>query len=63
MPTAVEHVEAALERLTVEEIAALPPARRLRLNTKLAAWARLCAEKRQPKSGVLMDLQNGKRAE
>lgn len=65
MPTAVDHVEAALARLTREEIAALSPARRERLKGALGAWECLCSELVQPRprSGVLGDLENGKRAE
>jgi hypothetical protein len=51
MPTVVDHVEAALERLTREEIAALPPARRARLRAILGTWESLCHELAQPKPG------------
>jgi hypothetical protein len=40
--TAVDRVEAALAELTREEIAALPPARRRRLQATLGAWECLC---------------------
>lgn len=60
MPTAVDHVEAALARLTRADIAALPPARRQRLQGMLESWGLLCDDLVQPpKSGVLADLQNG----
>ena len=42
MLTAIDHVEAALERLTLEDIAALPPARRRRLQATLGTWQLLC---------------------
>src|SRR5262245_10952278 len=42
MPNAVDHLEAALARITREDIAALPPARRERLKATLGAWACLC---------------------
>jgi hypothetical protein len=44
MPTVVDHVEAALLRLTREEIAALPAARRARLKAQLGACERVCDE-------------------
>jgi hypothetical protein len=45
--SAVDHVEAALERLTSEDIAALSPARRARLRATLTMWECLCHEKVQ----------------
>lgn len=63
---AVEHVEAALERLTREDIARLPPARRRRLQAALGAWECLCTElvePQPPKEGVLADLRRGLRME
>ena len=64
MPNAVDHVEAALARLTREDIAALPPARRERLKAQLAAWACLCDKLVQPKpnGGVLTLLKKGERS-
>jgi hypothetical protein len=41
---AVSHVEAALERLTRDDTAALPPARRRRLQATLDGWACLCSD-------------------
>ena len=63
MPTAVDHVEAALERLTREDIAVLPPARRQRLRTVLGTWKLLCDDLVQPKptKGVLGELKDGRR--
>ena len=42
MPSAVDHLEAALACITREDIAALPPARRERLKATLGAWACPC---------------------
>jgi hypothetical protein len=63
MPTAVDHVEAALELLTREDIARLTPARRQRLRAALATWECLCMELVQPKEGVLRRLKEGERSE
>ena len=67
MPNAVDHVEAALARLTREDIAALPPARRRRLQASLGAWECLCRDlaqpqgQQQPHGGVLSLLARGDR--
>ena len=45
MPTAVDHAEAALELLTLEDIAALPPARRSRFRELLWHWHTLASPK------------------
>jgi hypothetical protein len=62
---AVEHVEAALERLTREDIAKLPPHRRRRLQATLGAWECLCDDILHPKpvNGVLADLKQGNRSQ
>jgi hypothetical protein len=68
MPTAVDHLEAALARITREDIATLPPERRRRLQATLGSWSCLCDDLVQPKPngplaksaakpGVLSDLQ------
>jgi hypothetical protein len=41
---AITHLEAALERITREDIAALTPARRRRLQASLGAWECLCSD-------------------
>jgi hypothetical protein len=46
---AVDHLEAALARLTREDIAALPPSRRQRLKAALGTWECLCDKLAQPK--------------
>jgi hypothetical protein len=40
--TNVDFLEAALDALTREDVAALPPARRRRLQAALGAWSCLC---------------------
>jgi hypothetical protein len=70
MPTAVDHVEAALERLTLQDIHELPPVRRRHLQTTLGAWACLCGDttkiekvlKCTEAAGVVAQLNNGERA-
>jgi hypothetical protein len=44
MPTAVDHLEAALARVTREDIAALAPARRRSLQITLQSWAYLSSD-------------------
>jgi hypothetical protein len=63
--TPIDHLEAALARLTREDIAALPPARRQRLRATLGAWECLCCELVQPRwpNGILADLQQKPRDE
>lgn len=75
MPTAVDHLEAALARITREDIAALPPARRKQLQATLGAWECLCDDLAQRKpngtqpdtgprsAGVLADLKQEPRDE
>jgi hypothetical protein len=60
MPTAVDHAEAALERLTLADIAALPPARRSRFRELLRHWHMLAEgpkPEHPPKAGVLAQLR------
>jgi hypothetical protein len=48
----VDHVEAALERLTLQDIAALPPARRSRFRELLWHWHMLASPKpAEPSAG------------
>jgi hypothetical protein len=62
--TSIDHLEAALARITREDIAALPPARRERLRATLGAWECLCCELVQPRpNGVLADLHQKPRDE
>jgi len=59
---AVDHAEAALERLTMQDIHALPPARRSRFRELLRHWHMLASPKpAEPKAGVLAQLK-GERA-
>jgi hypothetical protein len=70
---AVDHVEAALERLTRGDIAALPPARRKRLQAMLSAWQCLCDDiasdriekilKCTTAAGVVAQLNQGERSQ
>ena len=71
MPTAVDHVEAALELLKPEDIAMLTPARRTRLSDALYAHHALIeayvtgtafpkVKRDQPKAGVLAQLKDGR---
>jgi hypothetical protein len=59
----VDHLEAALARLTREDVAALPPARRRRLQATLGAWECLCDDilhqEQRPKAGLLAELRDG----
>jgi hypothetical protein len=59
----VGHVEAALARLTREDISALSPVRRAQLADRLRHWWQITLEKQHglnPRAGVLTDLQNGR---
>ena len=66
----VDRLEAALAELSREDVAALPPARRRRLQATLGSWECLCSDiLHQPKTpvpletksvGVLAELKNGR---
>jgi hypothetical protein len=59
--TPVDHLEAALERVTEQDLAALPPALRRRLYAKLGSLQSILDElsKPRPKSGLLAELRDG----
>jgi hypothetical protein len=58
MPTAVDHAEAALERLSLADVHALPPAHRRRLAELCFHWFQLCEGRtyRVVETGELADL-------
>jgi hypothetical protein len=58
----VDHVEAALERLTLQDIHDLPPRRRQQLAELCFHWFQLCDGKtyRVVETGVLGDLKDGR---
>lgn len=69
MPSAVDHLEAALSRLDPEELRTLAPARRRRLRETLGCyayildhWEREAQKAKKPRSGVLGALKDGERA-
>jgi hypothetical protein len=60
MPSAVDHAEAALERLTLEDVERLPPARRSRFRELCWHWFQLAEKPEEPKAGVLGELKDGR---
>jgi hypothetical protein len=60
----IEKAIAFLDNLTLEELDRLPPARRQKFSELCYHWHKLAeARPKEPKTGVLRDLKDGRRPE